>query len=647
MKKTYLVAIGLCATFGVTSINAQTLFTFGNHPVTKAEFIRIYEKNNAQKHPDYSAASVKEYLDLYSLFRMKVQEAEDMQLDTTLSVKSELNNYKNQLAKSYLFDKDVTNNLVKEAYERSKNDVRVAHILVAVRPSDDSIKAKNKIDSIYNLITDKKEDFATLAKSFSDDKSTSDKGGELGYITVMQITYPFETVAYETPVGKISKPFRTQFGWHILKVEDKRPAQGQVQVAQIMISSPASKGETGQLEAMKKAQQIEQELNNGKSFEELVKTYSEDKFTKNNNGVMDPFGIGQITPEFESAAFSLKNPGDISKPLQTEYGVHILKLIKKIPLKSYDDIKDELSRKIENDARSATAKEAYTEKVKNDFHFKEYPQNLNDFLSAFAYDTSKMLNKADYASFQKPLFELNKKVYTQNDFLDFAYQLTNGKIFGNKVNSLKDIYKAYQTSTIQNLQQENLETTNPEFKSLVAEYKNGIMLFDLMDKKVWSKASTDTAGLEQFYKKNATKYQWKPGFEGTVYTSSNQTEITKLKSMVDGGMSGTDALEKLSENDAPISTVAQTGRYEFEKFPISSNDFKTGTATKIYQNEDHTYSFVHVINVFKEQKAKTLEEAKGFVIADYQDFLEKEWNQQLKAKYPLDIKEKVLTGIIK
>ncbi len=267
MRILFSIALGVGSTLFAVAGNAQTLFSYGNNPVSKEEFLRVYQKNNAQKKPDYSEKSVKEYLDLYALFRMKVKEAENQKLDTTSAVKSELSNYKGQLARTYLSDKEVTKNLVREAYTRMQEDVRVSHILVALRPNDDTAKAYAKIDSIYTAITRNKADFGAMARELSDDKGSGSQNGEIGYITALQVVYPFENAAYNTPVGQVSKPFRTQFGYHIVRVEDKRKSRGQVQVAQIMIASPKSKGEAGLNEARKKIAEIQDALKKGSTFE--------------------------------------------------------------------------------------------------------------------------------------------------------------------------------------------------------------------------------------------------------------------------------------------------------------------------------------------------------------------------------------------
>lgn len=647
MRIIYSVALGAGICLSSLSGNAQTLFTFGKHTVDKDEFLRVYQKNNNQQNLNYSEQSLNEYLDLYSLFRMKVQEAEDMGMDTTQAVLNELNNYKDQLAKTYLIDKDVTRKLVDEAYERMKKDLRVAHILIAVRSNQDSTAGKAKADSLYNLLSQDKADFATLAKQFSDDKSTADQGGEIGYITALQVVYPFENAAYNTPVGQISKPFRTQFGYHILKVEDSRPDIGEVQVAQILIASPEYKGDAGKVAAQKKLAEVEARLKSGNNFEDLVAQYSDDNFSKNNKGVLEPFGVGKMTPAYEKAAFSLKNPGDISAPVTTEYGYHILKLVKKIPLQPLDSIRDEVSRKVENDARAAMAKDAYLEKVKKEYDFNEYPGNVKTMLDVVAKDTTKTFKAEKFASLTNTLFEIGDKKYTQIGFLRYAESLTRGNLIGRRGSVLEDLYGMYKNKSLQDMQQEDLEKSNPEFRNLIAEYKNGIMLFDLMDKKVWSKATTDTLGLKDYYDEHQSKYQWQPSFEGTVYLSLNDADLSLLREYLDQGMEVQAALDKLDNGNHKIAISQNTGRFELSKFPLQPSDFKENKPTKIFRNEDKSSGFVFVNKLHPQTEPKTMEEARGFVVADYQDYLEKEWNNNLKAKYPITVNEKVFKKMIK
>ncbi|MFA6057830.1 MAG: peptidylprolyl isomerase [Taibaiella sp.] len=649
MRLIFSIAIGVSSMLTVFSAQAQTLFTYGPNAVSKEEFLRVYQKNNAQKKPDFSAKSVNEYLDLYSLFRMKVKEAEQMRLDTTTAVRTELNNYKGQLARTYLSDKEVTKELVKQAYERMKEEVKVAHILIAVRPNDDTAKAYQKIDSIYNAIVSKKADFGEMAKQFSEDKSSAVKGGDIGYISALQVVYPFENAAYATAPGQVSKPFRTQFGYHLVKVEDKRKSKGQVQVAQIMIGSPKSKGEQGIADSRKKMDKIQAELKGGKKFEDLAKEYSDDKFSKDKGGLMEPFGVGKLMPEFENAAFALKSAGDVAQPIQTEYGLHLIKLVKKIPLESFENVQDNITRRVENDGRATVAKEAYQEKVKKQHGFKDYPENFAKVMAALppADAKEKTFKADDYKPYTAPLFELSGKKYTQYDFMNYAEGLTRGSLLGNRETAMRDLYKMYQTTTLNDLQQEELEKNNADFRNLITEYRDGILLFDLMDKNVWSKASKDSVGLQEFYVAHKQKYQWQPGFEGTVYQSGSEVDLNKVKAELDKGGDVNEIMEKLTSDATPVQVSQQSGRFEFSRFPVDQSYFAEGKASKVFRNDDGTFSMVVANKLFKTAEERTLDEARGFAIADYQDYLEKKWNDELKAKYPVKVEEKTLKTIVK
>lgn len=649
MRVIFSIALGIGSVLCTLSADAQTLFTYGPNQVTKEEFLRVYQKNNAQKKPDFSAKSVNEYLDLYSLFRMKVKEAESMKLDTTSAVLTELNNYKGQLARTYLSDKEVTKDLVRQAYDRMKEEVRVAHILIAVRPNDDTAKAYQRIDSIYKAVTQQKADFAALARQYSDDKGSGANGGDIGYITALQVVYPFENAAYNTPAGQVSKPFRTQFGYHIVKVEDRRQGRGQVEVAQIMIATPKSKGDEGVAEANKKISEIQAALKSGTTFEELAKQYSDDKFSKDKGGLMEPFGVGKLMPSFEKAAFELKNPGDVSAPVKTDYGIHLIKLVKKTPLQSFETVQDNITRRVENDSRASVAKEAYQEKMKKQYGFKEYPEQFSSLMKGIPDDSlkTKGFKAEDYKNFTAALFELGGKKYNQHDFMVYAAGLTRGNVMGNKEATFRDIYKMYQNATLNDLQQSDLEKNNPEFKNLITEYRDGILLFDLMDKNVWSKASKDSTGLVAFYEQNKERYQWQPGFDGTLYQAVSDVDLNKVQTAMKGGKSIKEALEAVNTADNPNRVTGQTGRYEFSRFPVDKSIFIEGKPSTIFKNEDGTFSMVIAEKIYSQPGVKTLDEARGFAVADYQDYLEKKWNQELKTKYPVKVQDKTLSSIIK
>jgi len=656
MRKLFL--LGLATGLLTTSLQAQTLFTFGNTPVSKQEFLRVYQKNSLNKKTDFSEPALREYLDLYSLFRMKVREAELQHMDTISSISTELNSYRRQLAKNYLTDKEARSKLTEEAYNRMKTEVHVAHILISCSPAasaQDTAKAYARIDSIYRASTTGKASFAALAKEFTDDKGTRDAGGDIGYLTSLQTFYAVENAAYNTKAGTISKPFRTQFGYHIVKVLDTRPGRGEVQVAQILISAPKSKGEAGIAEARTKAEMVEQQLKSGVPFDTLVTKYSDDKFSVNEHGVMPAFGVGRMTPAFEDAAFTLKNKGDISAPIQTEYGFHIIKLIEKTPLKPFDSVKDALQRRVDNDSRSEVAHEVFFNKIKQENGFKEYPENLQpliDRLNALP-DTGKDANTfraQDFQKMSKPVFEIGKHQYLQSDLMNFAETITRGRLNGPKAAVVRDIYRIYVERTVNDFEENRLADTNPDFKNLMEEYRNGIMLFELTDRNVWSKASRDSVGLKSFYASHKDKYQWEPGFTGVVYKFKNEAAMKNGVKVIEANknMKEEDLYKKLNTEETPDAVNIQRGHYEYSKFTdVPQSNLAKGKLSPAVKNSDGTYTVVKVDEAYAAPTTKSLEEARGYAVAEYQDYLEKQWNTQLRAKYPVKVDEPVFKSMVK
>lgn len=637
---------------------AQTLFTFGKNEVSKDEFLRVYQKNSLNKKPDFSEKALREYLDLYSLFRMKVKEAELSHLDTLPNIQNELNTYRKQLAKNYLTDEEVENKLIREAYDRLKEEVHVQHIMIMsspTAPASDTAEAYRKIDSIYNALVNKNADFATLAKKYSDDRGTKDMGGDIGYLTALQTIYPIENAMYNTAEGKISKPFRTQFGYHILKVVDKRPARGEVKVAQILITAPPSKGEAGVADAQKSVDSVYADLKKGVSFEDAVQKYSDDNFSKGEKGVLPAFGVGKMIPAFEEAAFALKKPGDITeKPVKTEYGFHIIKLIEKIPVQPFDSVKSLVKRKVENDSRSQIARDIYMDKVKQKYGLKEYPENLDEIADRMSQlpDTGKAANTfsaKDYKNMTKPVFKLDNKEYSQSDFINYAEGITRGRLNGPKKAVVKDLYRMYVNTVVMDVQEHKLVEEVPEFKNLMEEYHDGIMLFELMDRNVWSKASMDTVGLKAFHAERKNKWMWEPGFRGAVYHFKNEAVLKEgVKMLGKKDVKDEDLTKALNTDSIPGAVTVQRGYFEFSKFKeVPQGDITKDKLSTAHKNEDGSYTVVRADEVFTAATPKTLDEAKGYVVAEYQDYLEKKWNEEMRKKYPVKVNESAFASMTK
>jgi peptidyl-prolyl cis-trans isomerase SurA len=653
MKKILLTGTLLSALFGSTY--AQTLFTFGDNPVTSEEFLRVYRKNNASK-ADYSEAALREYIDLYSLFRMKVKEAELQHMDTSASVSAEITNYRKQLARGYLTDELMVNRLIQEAYERTKEELHVAHILFAAGPGIDTAVLRKRMDSVYTQISSGKADFAAVAKAMSDDRGSKANGGDIGYFTGLQTVYAFETVAYNTPAGKVSAPFKTSFGYHLLKVLDRRQARGTAKLAQILISVPKSAGDSGMLAAQKKADMILKEIKKGTSFTDLVERYSDDKFSKDKGGELPIYGAGNTVPALDEAIFALKKPGDVTPPLKTEFGIHIIKLIERYPPKPFDSVKKELKAKVENDSRAQQARESYFAKVREANGFKTNPGNfevIKSQLGSIA-DTGKDAGVFTRANFPKGgknvLFTLAGNNYTQDDFITYAVGVTRGKIApgDQKPVVFQELYNMYEVQVVTDFQEKKLVETNPDFKSLMQEYRDGIMLFELMDRNVWGKAAKDTVGLKMFHETQKDKYVWQPGFKGAVYTFRDEAAMKQgLKLLAKKDMGNEELTKTMNTAASPDAVSIQTGRFEFAKYPdIPAGKLVAGKISEPIE-KNGAYLVVKSDEVYSQPVVKTFAEARGYVVSTYQDKLEKDWNAQLRSKYPVKVNDAELKKITK
>jgi peptidyl-prolyl cis-trans isomerase SurA len=619
----------LCAAFIVEGAQAQDIFSYGGRGVSAKEFMRMYTKNTFNnKKPDLSEAALREYITLYSRFKMKVTEAEAQGIDTLPNIKSELGQYKKQLGKSYLTDKDMLSKLTLEAYERMKKDVQASHILISMPKAAerDSARYFAKADSVYQLVMAKKIPWDTLVKAFSDDKNTIPTGGSIGYFTAVQVPYTFENAVYTMPVGGISKPVRTNFGYHIIKKTAERPARGQIKVAHILCAAKKSEGEAGLAAAKAKADSILAELQKGYSFDTLARYRNDDRYSVNNNGELAAFGTGAMVAEFENAAFALVKPGDLSKPVRTDYGYHIIKLIEKLPIKPFEDAKNDVTKKVERDVRVDMAKRAFLEKMKVKNGYTENTRSLDEFIKSIPDSLARagtvMVSSAPGSTSR--LFNLGSKTYTINDFKSYLETSARGRLYGNKEDAIRLAYNNYVEATVMDYEESQLEFTNEDYKNLLKEYRDGIILFDLTDKSVWSRASIDTTGLQSFYAKNSNKYQWLPGSDATVIKCTDLASAQSFLRAMQNGSTIDAALTKVNEV-ANSSASQESTRVEFDKVDASIAKLAVNQFSAPIKNSDNSYSIYRPNVIYTSATSKNFADARGYVIADYQDFLEKEW----------------------
>lgn len=640
MRKAFIVL--LC--FTVIISQAQTkkkkskksvaIFTVDNKPVTADEFIYLYKKNHQNKTEDFSKEKIQEYLDLFVSFKLKVEEARHRGLDTTAAFIKEYNSYKDELRKPYLPDSKLTDSLVRLTYNRMKEEVRASHILINLPPDaspEDTLKAFNKIIDVRNKAV-AGDDFGMLASTYSDDPSAKMNKGDLGYFTSLQMVFPFETGAYTTAKGQVSSPIRTKFGYHIIKVADKRPSIGEVEVAHIMLRTGENKDNE---KAKNKIFEIYDQLHAGVKWEDLCKEFSEDPGSKDSGGKLRPFGVGAMAsvPAFEAVAFSLQKPGDISDPFQSQYGWHIIRLEKKTPLQSFEELAPTLKSKVGRDDRVQVSKQALQLKLRKEYNLTENQLTKTKVLALAdsSLTTGKWKAPAYVNGAKEILFSLRSKPYFVSSFLSYAEknqqpnQLTPAKY-------IAQLYGNYIDASILQLLEDNLIHENPEYKMLLNEYYEGILLFEIMEKEVWNKASEDSVGQRKYYELNAAKFQAKERADLTLYSSASQDFASPLRAKIDAG----DSI-KLATYITDQKIKTEKGRFEKEEKALLG---KITWAKGTYTAENNGIYYLVVVKQILPPGPKTFDEARASIISDYQNSLEQSWLTQLRVKYPVKINEK-------
>lgn len=649
MKPFYSVLLWICSLSAFAQSNDKTIMTIGKEEIKLNDFKYVYEKNNNNKSELYTKNSLNDYLNLYSIFRMKVQEAKEMRLDTIKSLMDEYEMYRGQLAQSYLSEKDLKDNLVQETYNRMKEEIRASHILVKLlgnaSPAD-TLEAYNKISDIKKRV-EKGEDFGDLALKLSDDPSAKDNKGDLGYFTALQMVYPFETTAYNTPVGKVSNVVRTKFGYHILKVTDRRPEQGEVLVKHLFLRTGQNASKEKEAAQKRKIDSLYQYVTkNQDKFDEVLRSNTDDKNSLLEEGKLAWFGSGRMVPDFEKAAFALKK-NEISQPVKTNYGYHIIKLIDKRNLLPYDKMKDELTYKIKKDSRSNLSQQMFLNRMKKEYGYK--PNNTAISTAKNMVDTNVYKNDwkaTTVKTTNAKLFSLPNKDVTDKDYFEY---IEKTKSFLNGVKNPKDLANAAFDRLVESeytkYEESQLPRKYPEYKMLSSEYLDGILLFDLTDKMVWSKASRDTSGLKEFYKKNKNKYLWQERADVVMFTAQKKEISTQAFEMYKKGMAIQAIRDTMKARKQYISI--EENKYERGQNDIvGSDNFKKGYESQPQTLKNNMYA-TYIIRDMVPPAVKELDEARGFIIADYQNELEQKWIQALKEKYKVTTNQKVVDSLYK
>ncbi len=629
------------------------LFKVDGKPVHVSEFNYIYSKTNGAN-ADFSRKSLEEYLELYKRFKLKVHRAREMQLDTIESLRQELDGYRKQLADSYLIDKEVTDKLIAEVYDRTKKDVDISHIIINCSETaspEDTLKAYNKITEARAKLV-KGEDFSKVAMEYSDDKSKEKNMGHVGFITAMLPNgfYDLETAAYTLKTGEISKPIRTRFGYHLIRSNGVREARGEMEVSHILVRV---KDDADSDKAKMKIDSLYKLLKAGANFEDMARTNSDDNLSADKSGYIGFFGINRFERAFEDAAFALKNDNDYSEPFRTSIGWHVVKRISHKGIDPFNIAKPGLQNKVKNDARFELARKAMIERIKSGNNFTVHEKVLDEFIASL--DTSFLTFrwKPSEKPSEKTIFSLGKDGKTSlGQFEDYLGRASRKRIrmAGNTSTdeAVRALFDDFVEEECLRYEERHLEEKYPDFKALMREYEEGIMLFEATKIEVWDRASQDSVGLADFFKTIEGKYKWKQRAQVSMYSLKPEAK-DKI-----------DAVREFAKNNPPNKVLTQFTEGETAILTVREETFEEGRnevldkmkwmagelSTTEEGRKDQGLSFMKIEKIIPPGD-KSLDDARGYVVADYQDFLEKKWIAELSKKYKVEINQKVFDSLVK
>ncbi len=690
-KFTLSIFLSLGAHIATAQNPNSVVFTAGKQVVTVDEFQRQFLKNLNLSEEKITAADIDEYLDLYIKFKLKLQDAQDARLDSAESYTTEMAMYRDQLARNYLYDKEVTDKLIKEAYNRMQFEVSASHILITIAanadPKDTLIAYKKMLD-IYNGILAGTTNFEQAAKASSEDPGTKENGGNLGYFTALQLVYPFENMAYGTRVGQISPIFRTQFGYHIIKVNDMRKNRGEIRIQHIMLRPGKTMEETEQ-QGLEKISDIHNKLMNKEaSFETMALKFSDDFGSKYKNGVMDYFSVNQFVGDLDkqtlaNEAFALQHDSDISKPFRTSYGWHIVKRLGVKPVPPFDQIKGYVKNQVQNDERSKKSVVVLIDKIKTEEDFQEFNASLDALINSldtnFAKGNFRVANLPEYAPqprvakvvkgknvfiesdpgiplLKLTMFNLGHESFGMQKFAEaLESSMTGQPLKLSNREYVADYYTNWKNEQIVDYQNRHLDEKNGDFRNIYQEYKEGILMFNRQQALVWDKANTDTVGLENFYVKYKNEYMWKDRFHFEMYFAANENIMKTVAKQMKKSISP-DSILVFHNKTNKLNLDYKAGKFELSDgvfFPDSNvlHMLFDGKQYKKAKNKIYTLGkvgddFITVkIVKFLPAAPKTLNETRGPLASRYQEHLEKQWLDELAKKYKVTVNQSVVQEI--
>jgi peptidyl-prolyl cis-trans isomerase SurA len=636
-----ILSISTSPFLAVAQEKKEVLVVVGTISIDKEEFLQLLSKERESESPANSLTrkEFEENFESFLTYKLKVIEAESIKLDQLEEFNLEFSSIKESLIAPYLIKNSIEEGEVKKVYARLQEIVRAKHILFQFPPNP---KKEDSIAVLQLALKVKTElengaDFSALASTYSDDPSAKVNKGDLGYFTGLQMVQQFEEAAYTLPVGSISDPILTDFGYHIIQVSGRQANPGEVQVSHILVRFDLE-NPSQEENARRKISDIYAEIQKESTiWEEIVQTYSEDPASKSAGGLLPWFGVGTMIPEFEVAGFSLTEIGEVSPPIKTAYGYHILRLEGKRGLEPYEEVEQSIRSKILRNSKTGMIQSQVVAIQKSRYGFQENELGIStvagavtatDILSFGAAIQEKKLGTTE-------LFKVNTSSYTVGDLVNF---MQTKEMTPKGIGTFFELWlDKFTEATLAKTEEVDLEKNNKAYQLLLKEYRDGILLFSLTNQEVWQKGLNDSLGQQAFFEKNNQKYQWKGRVQAYLTKVNDASKLENARKYLQNKGFDTDsfaAFEADYRSNYPDAYATESGTFEYEAHPILSKvDLNTPYQELVIEGT----SYVLVVGKVYPPGPRKFEEARGLIIRDYQEFLEQALTKRLKEKYPIQI----------
>ena len=649
MKKVLVLLVCLL-TVSVSAVaqkKSNVLLTINDKPVYANEFKRVYKKN-LDLVKDERQKTVEGYLELFIDYNLKIAEAYEMDLHKRESYIQEFSRYEEQLSRNYIYDSTVVDEMVIEAYQRGLEEIEARHILISAdynSTPQDTLNAYYKIKEIREKAL-AGEDFEALARQYSTEPGASDRAGYLGYFTAFSMVYPFETAAYNTKVGEISEIVRTQFGYHILKVLNRREKGAEISVSHILISDKNDNART--FDPAERIHDIKQLLEQGEDFAKLAEQYSDDKNSGVRGGRLNKFSRGRLRSMiFEDKAFELKEIGQISEPFKSEFGWHIVKLDEIHDKPTFEELKPDLEKRVKDGDRSKKVTSAISNKIKEKYGFTKgepYADYFVEYLPVEVY-TRQFRYDSVAPIADKTLFTIGEKRYSFEDFARFIE--SRQKLFVNYRSNYAIVMAAYdqfEEHSLKAYYRSQLELVNEDYATTISEYRNGLLIFDLMSENIWTKAKEDSVGLEAYYQMTKQQYKWGERIKATIAGTTEKANGLKVAELWKEGKTDEEVKELLNSEDE-VNVIMTAGVIE-----VTNDKLPEGLPIKIgvseLYNNNGSYVVIRVDEIIP-PGLKELDDVRGKVMSNYQVQLENDWMESLRKKFKVEVNQKTLKKLKK